>query len=92
MKTPTARLTQANPSYEFTATPGAVKFVATSGPTGAGVIRHQFRVLETDPWYDNPNITYATVKQLHQRIEIQAVFNQIIVTGADGTTAVNLSL
>lgn len=92
MKTSTALLTSAAPSYEFNTTPGSVKFVATSGPTGAGVIKHQFRVLESDPWYDNPNITFATVKQLHQRLELVAVFNRIIVTGADGTTAVNVSL
>lgn len=92
MTTPTATLTSASPSYEFTAQPGATKFVATSGPTGAGVIKHQFKVHENDLWYDNPNIVFATVKQLHQRLEVAAVFNRITVTGADGTTNVNLTL
>lgn len=92
MTTPTATLTSAAPSKEFTAQPGAVKFIATSGPTGAGVIRHQFKTVESDPWYDNPNITFATVKQIHQRIEICAIYNRITVTGADGTTNVNVSL
>lgn len=89
---PVAVLTQANPAYQFFGPIGGSKRIATSGATGAGVIKVQQRNRETDAWVDNPNLEYVTGKHLAGILTIVAPFNRIVVATPDGTTNVAIFL
>jgi hypothetical protein len=87
-----ATLTAANAEYRFTAPVGQSKHIATSGVVGPATIKLQHRVDPADSWVDSPNLTFTASAQFAGVLQVAAGYNRVVVVGADGTTAVNLSM
>jgi hypothetical protein len=83
-------LTQASPQKLLNLQPAQAIPIATSGVTGAGIVKLQYRVVDTDAWLDQPEMEFATDTHLSGILTAGAIFNRVFVEGADGTTQVNV--